>query len=74
MSNSKNAARMRVARALDEAHRCGLFLRVFDGTVFLLDAKQLDVYRRGPRYDDWIDVAQEAEVLTKIGADGGAGW
>ncbi|SFB46149.1 hypothetical protein [Azotobacter beijerinckii] len=65
----------RIDRALNDAARAGLSLRVFDGAVLLMRSESLAL----PSYDgtsraikEWMEDYTE-EVGKKIHADGGAG-
>lgn len=82
MSKAQDDARREVARALNAAKRAGLALRVFDGSVYLLNERQMAAYHGSSsgRIGDTRDMSiqtmidEEALVPTRIDADGGAGW
>lgn len=65
----------RIDRALKDANRAGLAMRVFDGAVLLCRAEALD----DPRYGEFGSLMSEweAERTQRVGglidADGGAG-
>lgn len=65
----------RIDRALKDAARAGLALRVFDGAVLMLDAEALNepgYDSFGPEMSHWIDEHTE-RIGGDINADGGAG-
>lgn len=70
LTPKQRKASLAVEHALNAAHKAGLILRVFEGTVYLAPPSALDhplAHQPG-----WMEMLHVVD--TKINADGGAGW